>query len=159
MIITKKITDAIKLECDRQLVGKEERGYLLEAYRWAEIRKMPLTEDFLAKLARMIEPSNGGQYRHLPVTFHGIVGGVEPREIWYVMQRWIQFFNVEYDTWKEHPDSHWREIHADAVIKEFLNIHPFSDGNGRTAWLLRVWMLNQWDDPQPLPDYYGELKK
>lgn len=38
-------------------------------------------------------------------------------------------------------------------IKSLLQIHPWQDGNGRTASILRNWMLNQMSDPEPLPYY------
>lgn len=46
--------------------------------------------------------------------------------------------------------------HIEIFIKQFLDIHPFADGNGRTASILRNWMLGTMHDPQPLPYYYGD---
>ena len=43
----------------------------------------------------------------------------------------------------------------DFLIKNLLDIHPWPDGNGRTASILRNWMLGTLDDPTPLPYYYG----
>lgn len=150
-----EVKAAVKVECDRQGVGEESQRDLLGAYFWAENKAYcdVLSEEFLAKLARVVEPSNDGQYRHQPVTFNGIVGGVHPREIWRAMQRWVAYFN---DAVRQQEKYTANFKLCDEVIKEFLDIHPFSDGNGRTAWLLRVWMLDQWDNPQPLPDYYGK---
>jgi Fic family protein len=110
-----------------------------------------LDESILLAIARTLEPDNKGQYRHLPVTFNGVVGGVSPQNIHSCIRAWIHYFNEEIKYSED-----LKEVVVDPVIKEFLAIHPFRDGNGRTAWLLRVWMLNQWDDPQPLPDYFKE---
>jgi len=44
---------------------------------------------------------------------------------------------------------------ADSLIKTLLDIHPFVDGNGRVASILRNLMIGSMDDPQPLPYYYG----
>lgn len=44
----------------------------------------------------------------------------------------------------------------DLLIKNLLQIHPWVDGNGRTASILRNWMLGTLDDPTPLPYYYGQ---
>ena len=41
-------------------------------------------------------------------------------------------------------------------IRQFLVIHPFVDGNGRTALVLYNWLLGTLDDPQKYPDYFGE---
>jgi hypothetical protein len=43
---------------------------------------------------------------------------------------------------------------CDQFVKMFLDIHPFVDGNGRTASILRNWMLGLLQNPQPLPYYY-----
>lgn len=40
-------------------------------------------------------------------------------------------------------------------IKSLLDIHPWPDGNGRTASLLRNKILGTIDNPTPLPYFYG----
>ena len=37
--------------------------------------------------------------------------------------------------------------------RHYLWIHPFEDGNGRTASILRNWLLGTLDAPSVLPDY------
>jgi hypothetical protein len=49
------------------------------------------------------------------------------------------------------------EFGADQLIKQLLDIHPWADGNGRTASILRNWMLGTLNDPTPLPYYYGNV--
>ena len=44
---------------------------------------------------------------------------------------------------------------VEMIVKMFLDIHPFADGNGRTASILRNRMLGTLNDPTPLPFYYG----
>lgn len=38
-------------------------------------------------------------------------------------------------------------------IRHYLWVHPFEDGNGRTASIIRNWLLQTLDNPTPLPDY------
>ena len=155
-----KIRAAIKVECDRQQVGEDRQYRLRTAYNVVRYEKMCLTENFLKYFARWVEPDNNGRYRTTPVTFNGIVGGVPPQNIERAMKSWIHRFNDD-RYWITSETFFLGQLPPDATsevnrgIKEFLDIHPFSDGNGRLAWLLRVWLLDQWDDPQPLPDYYS----
>jgi hypothetical protein len=151
-----KIRAAIKIECDRQHVGEDRQEWLLGAYANTRdfFSKRPLDRFSLETIAYEIEEDNQGDYRHGPVTFHGTVGGVSPDNIPRAMENWIEWFNSMLAWCAKGGDLADKGV--EIVIKEFLDIHPFSDGNGRTAWLLRVWLLNQWDDPQPLPNYYGE---
>lgn len=69
-------------------------------------------------------------------------------EVQHRFQRWAGF------AWEESflPT----EATTDPIIKQLLDIHPWADGNGRTASILRNWMLGTMDDPTPLPYYYGE---
>lgn len=152
-----KIREAVNVECDRQGVGDRQKKSLFDTYMVHFFHHdMEMTSLRLREIALQIEWDNNGLYRMLPVSFGGIVGGVEPELIGVAMDRWIGWFN---EVRVQMPHGYGDDVAAgyvDPVIKEFLDIHPFSDGNGRTAWLLRVWMLNQWEDPQPLPNYYGE---
>lgn len=52
-----------------------------------------------------------------------------------------------------HPADYRNQV--DERIKHLLDIHPWQDGNGRTASILRNWLLRQLDTPEPLPYYYG----
>lgn len=150
-----KIREAVNVECDRQKVGERQKKSLFETYMVHFFNHdVEMTSLRIREIAFQIEWDNNGLYRVLPVSFGGIVGGVDPELVGRAMDQWIGFFNGAMRGFSTGNRSNYYDV--DALIKQFLDIHPFSDGNGRTAWLLRVWMLNQWDDPQPLPNYYGE---
>lgn len=42
------------------------------------------------------------------------------------------------------------------LTKEFLEIHPFADGNGRVASILWNFLRDTLDDPEPMPYFFGE---
>ncbi len=82
-------------------------------------------------------------------------------EVWSRFQRWCQipFFEMKdfgNVTIQGYFDGDEKLV--DDYIKQLLDIHPWADGNGRTASILRNWMLGTLDDPSPLPYYYGEWK-
>lgn len=54
-------------------------------------------------------------------------------------------------------DPNFSPEEVEVWIKTLLDIHPWTDGNGRTASLLRNLMLGKMQDPEPLPYYYGNV--
>lgn len=66
----------------------------------------------------------------------------------YLMTDWIN------DGWHSDSDHDFRDLHT--LIKQLLDIHPWQDGNGRTASILYNWCSSSLSDPDPLPYYYPE---
>lgn len=155
-----KMATAAARECERQEVGLDYVARLLEAAHLVHRRIQPpisdklISEGFWKYIAGLIEPRNFSSYRHVPVSFADMSQGIPWANVPRAMEQWWSEIPAVFT----HPwggeKVHLQVVWVDNLIKDFLKIHPFVDGNGRTAWLLRVWMLNQWDDPQPLPDYF-----
>ena len=147
-----RIAEAAARECVRQGVGLDRLGSLVIAYDrahdYARDGELPSAWYLIGYggLADVVEPDNGGRIRSVPVSFANGSQAVAPALVPQALDGWFGAVQAVRDG----------GVPVDAWIKEFLDIHPFVDGNGRTAWILRVWMLDQWDDPEPLPDYYGE---
>jgi len=141
-VISMRLGEAVKLECDRQQVGEDRRAMLTEAYMDARVlcwgNSKPTLTDIL-HLARTIEPDNKGEFRTVPVVFRNGAYGPSADTVPNAMLRLVSMLDEDTD-----PDE-W--------IKDLLGIHPFTDGNGRLAWLLRTWLTGTWDDLEPLPDY------
>lgn len=51
------------------------------------------------------------------------------------------------------------DVEPSVFVFEFLTIHPFLDGNGRTAAILLNWLCKRMGNPLPLPDYFQESVK
>lgn len=116
---------------------------LLRAYQWAyDYCDDPLTMVWLKSVAEMVEPKNyQGRYRCTPVTFQNGGSSANWADIPRLMWNWT---NTE---------THWP---VDARIKELLWIHPWDDGNGRVAWIVRTRLTDTWESPENLPNYFGE---
>jgi hypothetical protein len=157
----KKIFTAIQIECDRQEVGLDRVMMLADVYSDAMHIGMddlaPREDDFLERdgFAYLIEPKNRGQYRRTPVFFADLSTAMAPSLIPSQMTKWWTRLDWVWETRHQSDPMHFRED-VDELIREFLVIHPFQDGNGRIAWLLRVWMLHQWEDPEELPNYFPQ---
>lgn len=143
------IRAAIAYECDRQHVGLDRREFLYDAYREAYLLatagELP-TMATVTRLAGMLEPSNGGRLRVTPVTFSNGGGSTDaaliPRALGQLVEAVDQFTDSEEDV------HYW--------VKEFLWIHPFSDGNGRTGFLLYNWLRRTMLKPAQMPYFFGE---
>jgi hypothetical protein len=132
-------------ECVRQQVALDRLMMLLDAYGYAlnaDAAGLPRTDLYLFKeMARRVDPEFTSAWRQVPVTFrdggeaahHSTVSGV-------IVRMWAAL--------DESTD-------PDEFVKAFLDVHPFKDGNGRTAWVLYNWLRGTLDAPDPLPDYYG----
>ena len=52
--------------------------------------------------------------------------------------------------------AHGEKLAPLEFYKEFEEIHPFVDGNGRTGKILLAWRRHTWDDPEfPPADLFG----
>lgn len=147
-----KIATACAVECERQQVGLAELGYLIRAYRYVvNVGEQSFDSLGFQILAKMIEPDkNGGGFRIKPVTFANGGSSANSQEIPRLMQSHVEVidhFNNGLLNFMP------REKIVAQVVKEFLWIHPFADGNGRLAWLLLNYLLGTLDDPVPLPDF------
>jgi Fic family protein len=79
---------------------------------------------------RGIDPDNAGRWRDKNVIISG--AGHTPPEAWHLPERMKEFFEwCASDAESLSPIERAARVHAD-----FVNIHPFIDGNGRTARLL-----------------------
>lgn len=95
----------------------------------------------------VMKNNNDWGYRHTPVTFQNLGSSCPASQVPEAMVRHLglihsygghlEFLSEDVDPW----------------IKHFLWIHPYPDGNGRTASILRNFLLNTLNDPQDLPDY------
>lgn len=132
-------------ECIRQEVGLHELASLLDAYNFS-FEHDYLDHYVILSIAGIVDKRNKG-YRKIPVTFKNGGSAASPDSIFPAMDRLISCVkNVE---GFEDLTYEW--------VKAFLSIHPFIDGNGRTAWVLYNWLMHKKDYPNPLPDFkFGE---
>lgn len=149
-------------ECTRQKVGLARLVLLLKGFHRARVIAAiggsgPTEYDVCGPLglAVLTEPDNKGTYRRTPVTFRDGTDAINAQNVPQAMAQWWAGVDALFDLVGDPSAPHVSEV-VDGLIKNFLDIHPFTDGNGRLAWLLRVWLLNQWDNPEPLPDYFGQ---
>lgn len=137
-----QIVDVIMIECKRQHVGFERVESLINAYNvFNDDLSNGTVLDYLyvEKLGGLAEPDNKGRYRVSPVTFASGGSAAKHQDVERLM------FNLF-----EYGD----QLSVDEFTKQFLWIHPFNDGNGRTAWLLYNWRNQTLNNPVRMPEYF-----
>ena len=126
---------------------------LMSAYSSAILEKMERPEGSMPTLADLafwavvIEPSTKGRIRQTPVTFNTGGSALAPDSILRAMthlQEWL--VSLQEDDYLVGEDKH-------ALVHRFLEIHPFSDANGRVAFILLNWLNDSLVCPVNLSEY------
>ena len=103
---------------------------------------VPLSENIIKDIHERVLPARGagGIYRSVPVYIRGAQHvPPNPRKVWDAMKNFA--YRMDHDTFANSIEkAAW--IHA-----EFVKIHPFQDGNGRTARLIMNYHLLANDFP------------
>ena len=114
-------------------------------------------KDFHSLILRNIDGANAGTYRRVNVLISG-AGHIPPQaeNVPEKMEAFFRWYGAARGTL--HPVEFAARVHAD-----FVNIHPFTDGNGRTARLIMNFELMRAGFPTVIvpvdarPDYYRNL--
>jgi hypothetical protein len=132
-----KIAIACVRECERQRVGLDRLAALLTGYVYAveNAGRLPNEGDAL-HLVGIIEPMTFGRYRRTPVTFADGGSAAGNGEVAPATARLFAALDATTDPVE--------------FVRAFLSIHPFTDGNGRTAFVLLNWLAHTLDSPQEL---------
>jgi len=123
----------------------EEIENLITAYKSAQ--KLELTEKNMLECHKILSKtllikSKRGKYREEPVGVFGKSGlmylAVEPELVGKEMKT---FFNDIAKLFSEELNEQEVFYHASLIHLKFVHIHPFMDGNGRTARLIEKWFI------------------
>ncbi len=133
-------------ECARQQVGVRELSWLLSTYHLitkGDVDFMNLNG--FRTIGTLVEPgANRMGFRKTPVTFANGGTAANHADIERLMTNVCS--NI-----KDTADVELDKINH--LVKEFLWIHPFVDGNGRVGFLLYNWLRGTMDSPYALPNY------
>lgn len=149
-----RVYDYIAHETERQSGTIQEALGMYRAHvRLCEYESFwtPLSEPRIKALAKTLHDDNKVDYRLVPAMFNQGIPAVTASLIPIAMSNLGTELEKHYLPAKPVE----REL-VDFLVKEFLLIHPFTDGNGRIASLIWNFLLRQLDDPKPMPYFFGE---
>jgi hypothetical protein len=155
-----KVIDYITSETERQSGTVREGLGMYYAWReahslWDDFTKVaPITEHILIDWAKSMNP-NITDYRRTPVTFNQGGHAANHENIPRLMKNLVEGLNGDLDR-ERHNDVTVNSANADYWTKEFLEIHPFIDCNGRVGSLLWNYIRGTLWTPEPMPYFFGE---
>lgn len=144
--------DYVLGECRRQHVSNY--GDFAIALRFMHEAEVMTSSDFKAfvqRIASIAEPAN--KYNgdsNLRTSHVGFMQGGSASPVSEVYSRFDRWAENVFAFLSQNEDITSEEV--DQCIIQLLQIHPWVDGNGRTASILRNWMLG--GSLEPLPYYF-----
>ncbi len=136
-------------ECEWQQSGEKSVLWMLDGLDWMYARPGPLTVEIVQKLGGIVEPrkNNGHSWRNCGVRV-GMSIKPPQHEVPDLMERLIS--NVGLVDQGED---------ADEWFRQYEEIHPFRDGNGRTGNILWNWLRGTLDKPEMPPNFWDDPRR
>jgi hypothetical protein len=137
------------VECELQRSGERSVFWMIAGFLYAQAAEtthddgLPLEEDVLA-LGGYIEPEkNRDGYRTVGVRV-GYDLKPHPAEVPGLMKGLMELTSP---------------IMAEEWFRQYEEIHPFRDGNGRTGQILYNWIRSSLDAPVWAPDFWADPRR
>lgn len=145
MLVDYDIVKFCSIECRLQNSGELSVGWMVDGFIYAEKMKdfTPVVQDVL-NLGQLVDPIENA----LGFRTCGIQIGYEVKMDWQDIPRQM---NNLMDSIKE--------ITPAEFFKEYEEIHPFGDGNGRTGVILYNWLNETLDVPVWAPNYWNDPRR
>ena len=151
-IITDRVVDYCAQECSWQISGELSVAWMIRGWRYAHRRskRLPRVDDVLM-LGRIVEPRANptADFRKVNV------------RVGFDVKRDFEFVPASMRALVESLDLLHLLSEDDAVewFREYEEIHPFADGNGRTGSLLYNWLRGSLHEPVHPPNLWADPRR
>ena len=148
--ITPHVVHFAAQECAWQQSGELSVAWMVDAWRHAHrFRRQPIRLRDVLALGRAVEPhKNHGGLRRVGVRVGWDVK-MDSSLVPSALERLIE----------HQPEIGCSDEVAAGWFRQYEEIHPFVDGNGRTGSLLHLWLLGRLDDPIHAPNLWGDPRR
>lgn len=140
-----RIVEFCAIECELQGSGERSVSWMLNAWQYAfRMCEAPPTVADVKMLGQLVEPvKNSGGWREV-----GVRVGHDVKGDWRVVPR--QMANLCGEGMSLEP-AEW--------FREYEEVHPFIDGNGRTGQILFNWLLGTLHQPEWAPNFWHDPRR
>ena len=143
-------------ECKRQHSGEESVADMVNAWNYAQsVYDSQLTIDLVESLGVIVEPhDNVNGFRRIPIFVGNAWSSQEKLAPEFIRSALINLIEAYYDNRIDLRDPKSETV-EDEFYKQFEDIHPFKDGNGRTGKILYNYLKGTLDNPVMPPNFWG----